>query len=54
MGRRRIKVRGVRRAELDTNQLALALWLMAKRAAEEKRDRRAGLRRIRREVDDAR
>lgn len=38
---RRIKVRGVRREEIDTDKLALALWLMSKRAVEEKREREA-------------
>jgi len=38
---RRIKVRGIRREEIDTNQLALVYWLMAKRAVEHKRKREA-------------
>lgn len=37
MGRRRVKVRGIRREEIDTDTLALAYWLMAKHAMEEKR-----------------
>jgi hypothetical protein len=41
MAHRRIKVRGVRRAEIDSDKLALAFWLMAKRAVEEKREREA-------------
>jgi hypothetical protein len=36
---RRIKVRGIRREEIDTEQLALVYWLMAKRAVEDKRRR---------------
>lgn len=38
---RRIKVRGVRREVLDDDKLALAYWLMAKAAVEEKRRREA-------------
>lgn len=38
---RRIKVRGIRREELDDEKLALAYWLMAKRAVAEKREREA-------------
>jgi hypothetical protein len=38
---RRIKVRGVRLEELDDEKLALAYWLMAKRAVAEKREREA-------------
>lgn len=41
MATRRIKVRGIRRDEIDTDKLALAYWLMAKRAVEEKREREA-------------
>jgi hypothetical protein len=41
MRRRRIKVRGIRRQEIDTDQLALVYWLLAKRAVEEKRQREA-------------
>lgn len=37
MARRRVKVRGIRRDEIDTDKLALAYWLMAKHALEEKR-----------------
>jgi hypothetical protein len=39
MGHKRIKVRGIRKDEVDTDQLALVYWLMAKRAVEEKRQR---------------
>jgi hypothetical protein len=36
---RRIKVRGIRKSEIDSEQLALVYWLMAKRAVEDKRER---------------
>jgi hypothetical protein len=39
LGHKRIKVRGIRKDEIDTDQLALVYWLMAKRAVEEKRQR---------------
>lgn len=39
MSRKHIKVRGIRREEIDADQLALVYWLMAKRAVEEKRER---------------
>jgi hypothetical protein len=38
---RRIKVKGVRRDEIDTEQLALIYWLQAKRVLREKRERDA-------------
>ncbi len=41
MSQRRIKVRGIQRHEIDIDKLALAYWLMAKRAVEEKRQREA-------------
>jgi hypothetical protein len=34
---RRIKVKGVRREEIDTEQLALVYWLQAKRLLRERR-----------------
>lgn len=34
---RRIKVRGVRREEIDTEQLALVYWLQAKRILKQRR-----------------
>jgi hypothetical protein len=40
-GTRRIKVKGVRRDEIDTEQLALVYWLQAKRILREKREREA-------------
>jgi hypothetical protein len=36
---RRIRVKGVRRDEIDTEQLALIYWLQAKRVLREKRER---------------
>ena len=41
MAQRRIKVKGVRREEIDADKLALAFWLMAKAAVEQKREREA-------------
>jgi hypothetical protein len=38
---RNIKVKGVRRDEIDTEQLALIYWLQAKRLVREKRLREA-------------
>jgi hypothetical protein len=38
---RRIKVKGVRRDEIDTEQLALVFWLQAKRVLRERREREA-------------
>jgi hypothetical protein len=38
---RRIKVKGVRRDEIDTEQLALIYWLQAKRVLRERREREA-------------
>ena len=38
---RRIKVKGVRRDEIDTEQLALIYWLQAKRVLRERRERDA-------------
>jgi hypothetical protein len=38
---KRIRIKGVRREQIDTDKLALAYWLMAKRAVEEKRKREA-------------
>lgn len=37
-GTRRIKVKGVRRDEIDTEQLALVYWLQAKRILRERRE----------------
>ena len=41
MATRRIKVKGIKRDEIDTEQLALVYWLMAKRQLREKREREA-------------
>lgn len=38
---RRIRVKGVRRREIDTEQLALVLWLQAKRVLRERREQEA-------------
>jgi hypothetical protein len=38
---RRIKVKGVGKSEIDTEQLALVYWLQAKRILREKREREA-------------
>lgn len=35
---RRIQVKGVKRAEIDTEQLSLAFWLLAKSALRERRE----------------
>jgi hypothetical protein len=41
MATRRIKVKGIKRDEIDTEQLALIYWLQAKRVLREKREREA-------------
>ncbi len=41
MATRRIKVRGIKKDEIDTEQLALIYWLQAKRVLREKREREA-------------
>jgi hypothetical protein len=41
MAIRRIKVKGIKRDEIDTEQLALIYWLMAKRQLRERREREA-------------
>lgn len=38
---RRIRVKGVKKTELDTEQLALVYWLQAKRILRERREREA-------------
>jgi hypothetical protein len=38
---RHIKVKGVRRDEIDSEQLALIYWLQAKRVLRERREREA-------------
>lgn len=46
---RRIKVKGVRRSEIDAEQLALVYWLQAKRVLRERREREAKARAKRRQ-----
>jgi hypothetical protein len=41
MATRRIKVKGIKRDEIDSEQLALIYWLQAKRVLREKREREA-------------
>jgi len=41
MATRRIKVKGIKQDEIDTEQLALIYWLQAKRVLREKREREA-------------
>ena len=36
---RRIKVKGVRKEEIDSEKMAMIFWIMAKRQVEEKRAR---------------
>jgi len=38
---RRIRVKGVRKSEIDPEQLALIYWLQAKRVLRERREREA-------------
>jgi hypothetical protein len=51
---RRIKVTGVRRDEIDSEQLALVYWLQAKRVLREKREREAKAKAKRRESEAGR
>lgn len=60
MPHKRIRIKGIKREQIDTDKLALAYWLMAKRAVEEKRRREAedkkqrrGRKRARKELDRA-
>lgn len=41
MTKKRLRVRGVRREAIDADKLALAYWLMAKHAVDQKRSRAA-------------
>jgi hypothetical protein len=50
MATRRIRVKGVKREEIDTEQLALVYWLQAKRVLREKREREAKEKAKRREI----
>lgn len=49
MATRRIKVKGIRKDEIDSEQLALIYWLQAKRVLRERREREAQERANRRE-----
>jgi hypothetical protein len=51
MATRRIKVKGIKRDEIDTEQLALIYWLQAKRVLREKREREAQEKAKRRECE---
>jgi hypothetical protein len=46
---RRIRVKGVRKTEIDAEQLALVYWLQAKRVLRERREREAAEKKKRRE-----
>jgi hypothetical protein len=46
---RRIRVKGVRKTEIDAEQLALVYWLQAKRVLRERRAREAAEKKKRRE-----
>jgi hypothetical protein len=46
---RRIQVKGVRKTEIDAEQLALVYWLQAKRVLRERREREAAEKKKRRE-----
>jgi hypothetical protein len=48
---RRIRVKGVRKSEIDSEQLALIYWLQAKRVLRERREREAKEKKKRRERD---
>jgi hypothetical protein len=41
MATRRIKVKGIKKSEIDTEQLALVYWLQAKRVLRERREAEA-------------
>jgi len=46
---RRIKVKGIRKSEIDAEQLALVYWLQAKRVLRERREHEAKAKAKRRE-----
>lgn len=48
---RRIKVKGVRREEIDSEQLALVYWLQAKRLLRERRANEQAAKAKRREIE---
>lgn len=54
MPQQRIKVRGIRREAVDTQLLSQAIWLIAKRRVQDKRDREARERARREEIADER
>jgi hypothetical protein len=45
----RVKIKGIRKSEIDTEQLALVYWLQAKRVLRERREREASEKAKRRE-----
>jgi hypothetical protein len=49
---RRIKVKGVRREEIDSEQLSLIYWLQAKRVLRERREQEAKAKAKQREKDN--
>jgi hypothetical protein len=51
---RKIKVKGVRRKELDVEQLSLVYWLQAKRVLRERREREEQERQRQKECRDER
>jgi hypothetical protein len=51
---RRIKVKGIRKSEIDTEQLALVYWLQAKRILREKRQKMEAEEKKRNEREDDR
>lgn len=48
---RRIRVTGVRREEIDTEQLALVYWLQAKRILKQRRADEAAAKRKRKKIE---
>ncbi len=51
---KRIKVKAVRKGEIDTEQLALIYWLQAKRILRERREQEAKAKAVRRERSNER
>ena len=51
---RRIKVKGVRREEIDTEQLALVYWLQAKRVLKQRRASEAAAKAKRKKIEGTR
>jgi hypothetical protein len=51
---RRIKVTGVRREEIDTEQLALVYWLQAKRILKQRRASEAAAKAKRKKIEGSR